>query len=572
MIETIQLVNYRCFKNVKIKFKDITIIVGKNNAGKSSLLEALRLVSLAIRKAGHTTYKELPREFKAPVREKGFRLNVEKLKVDLRGIVYYYTDETAQIIVKMVGGITIHIYANSEYVYAVLYDEEKRNVKTKARAAELNIESVDILPQIGLIKEIEKKLSNETVEADRESYLSSRHFRNEVLQFQEEYWDEFVRLAETTWEGLKIREIFLDYENDNQISLFVSDNNFPAEIGLMGSGLQMWLQIMWFLSRTKESRTVILDEPDVYMHPDLQRKLLKIIKSRYPQVIIATHSIEMISEVEARNIMMIEKRRKNMSYASDLKAVQSIIDDIGAVSNLSLTRIGNYRKCIFVEGKDLEFLSKIAEVTFPDCKETLNSIPHVSIGGFNNLSRAFGAANLFFDETKGQIQCYCILDSDYFPDDFINEQYKKAEENHLQLHIWKRKEIENYLLEPAVLYRLIKRNTESYDEFIKKLDNLADEFRDEVFDQYAEHVKKYQRSLDVGSANKIARKYLEKNWTNLEEKLALVGGKAFLKRLHKWYRDEYGVQISNIQILKSFKKSDLSKEIQDVIEVLSNEG
>lgn len=103
MIESIQLKNYRCFKDVKIKFKDVTVIVGKNNAGKSSLLEALRLVSLAIRKAEHTTYRELPPEFKVPIREKGFRLNVEKLKVDLRGIVYYYDDDIAQIIVRMVG-------------------------------------------------------------------------------------------------------------------------------------------------------------------------------------------------------------------------------------------------------------------------------------------------------------------------------------------------------------------------------------------------------------------------------------------------------------------------------------
>lgn len=435
----------------------------------------------------------------------------------------------------------------------------------------MNIESVDILPQIGLIKEIEKRLSSETVEIDRESYLSSRHFRNEVYQFKDEYWNEFVKMSEKTWEGLKIKEINLDFMNDNQISLFVSDNNFLAEIGLMGSGLQMWLQIMWFLSRTKESKTVILDEPDVYMHPDLQRKLVKIVKERYPQVIIATHSIEMISEVEPQNIMMIEKSRKRMSYASDLKAVQSIIDDIGAISNLSLTRIGNYRKCIFVEGQDLEFLSKIAAIAYPDSKESLNVIPHVAIGGFNNLNRAFGAANLFFDETNGLIKCYCILDCDYFPEDFIEEQYKKATENHLQLHIWKRKEIENYLLEPKVLYRLTVKNKESYEQFIEKLNLLAEEFKNEVFDQYAEHIKKYRKNLDISSAIKLAREYMEHNWVGLEGKLALVSGKQFLKRLHKWYKDEYGIQISNIKIIRAFSKNDLAEEVKEVIEVLLGE-
>ena len=34
MIKNIYLKNYRCFKDSKINFKDIAVIVGKNNAGK----------------------------------------------------------------------------------------------------------------------------------------------------------------------------------------------------------------------------------------------------------------------------------------------------------------------------------------------------------------------------------------------------------------------------------------------------------------------------------------------------------------------------------------------------------
>ena len=77
-----------------------------------------------------------------------------------------------------------------------------------------------------------------------------------------------------------------------------------------------------------------------------------------------------------------------MSYATDMKAVQKIVDNIGSINNLSLTRIGNARKCIFVEGDDLKILAKYADILYPKLTESINNLPHVSLGGFNNLQEA----------------------------------------------------------------------------------------------------------------------------------------------------------------------------------------
>lgn len=569
MLDSVQLKNYRCFENSNVKFKDITLIVGKNNAGKSSLLEAMRLITLAIRKATKTTYKELPVDLGAPLREKGFRLEAENLKIDLRGIVYLYENKVAKIISKFDNGCKIIIYANSAYVYAVIYDEENRNVKTKSSAQKLNIGKIGILPQIGLIKETEKILSRETVEGCKETYLSSRHFRNEVLLYKDEFWKKFVKLAEETWEGLKIEEISTSYDNDNVINLYVKDNNFLAEIGLMGSGLQMWLQIMWFLCRSENYDTVILDEPDVYMHPDLQRKLIRLVRDRYPQTIIATHSVEIITELEANNILTIDKKKRSMSYATDLKGVQKIVDDIGAINNLSLSRIGNYRKCIFVEGDDLKILAKIADKINADKSKSLLDLPHVPLGGFNNLKEAFGTSKLFYEETNGIIQCYCILDRDYFPEEQIKKKYEQAYMNSLYLHIWERKELENYLLEPHILYKVVG-GKDNYEDFIVKLEKLVDDSRIDVIDQYSQHFFEYEKSIGPGSSNKKARNYVYERWTTLESKLSLVGGKEFIKKFNSWIREEYGINSCSINKLISLSsKSDYCEEIIDVIETLT---
>ncbi len=568
MISTIQLDNYRCFEKTKIKVKQVSVFVGKNNAGKSSLIEALRLVAMAIRKCTGTQYRELPTDLGVGIRVKGFRIDVDKLKIDLRGIVYLYEEKVAKITAILDSGNKIEIYLNSSYAYAVLHDVNGNNIKTKMKAKESCIESVEILPQLGLIKENEKRLTPDTVRNDKDSYLYSRHFRNEIYQYKDEYWDEFVELAEKTWNGLRIKEVTYDYSEDGFIQMYVSDSQFFAELGLMGSGLQMWLQIMWFLSRTKGCDTIILDEPDVYMHPDLQRKLIRIIKSRYPQAIIATHSVEMMAEVDSRNIITINKKSRQMSYATDIKAVQKIVDDIGSVSNLSLSRIGSSKKCVFVEGEDLKLLAKFADIIYPEMTDSLNELPHVSLGGFNNLHEAFGTSKLFYEETGGSIRCVCILDSDYFPQDMLDEKMKLAEKNRLDLHIWRRKEIENYILEPEVLFRLTNRSWEEYPLFIQKFEEQVDQFKDDVFDQYAEHIGKY-RKIASSTANKEARQYMNRNWKKLEDKLALVSGKKMMRQINKWMVKEYKVSCSETKILSAFTAQDICEEMKEVIERLT---
>lgn len=567
MIDTIQLENYRCFEKTKIKIKQVAIFVGKNNAGKSSLIEALRLVALTIRKSVNAQYKELPLDFGVGLRIRGFKLDVEKLKIDLRGIVYLYEDKVAKIITTLDSGNKIEIYLNSFYAYAVLYDSEGNNIKSKQKALESCIERVEILPPLGLIKENEKRLTDETIKNDKDSYLYSRHFRNEIYKYKDMYWNEFIELSEKTWNGLRIKEIIYDYAEDEYIKMFVSDAQFVAELGLMGSGLQMWLQIMWFISRTKDCSTIILDEPDVYMHPDLQRRLIRIIKNRYPQVIIATHSVEIMAEVDSRNIITINKKSRQMSYATDTKAVQKIIDDIGSVSNLSLARIAGSKKCLFVEGNDLKLLSKFADILYPQMTDSINILPHVSLGGFNNLSEAFGASKLFYEETNGNINCLCILDSDYFPKDFLDVKKEIANLNKLNLHIWERKEIENYIIEPKVLFRLTLLDKAKYEQFLISFEKMVDRFKEDTFDQCAEHISKY-RKCAVSTANKEARMYIDNHWTTLEKKISIISGKKMLKEIMKWMRSKYGVSCSVNKILMAFRPDDICEEMKSVISEL----
>lgn len=570
MLKKVRFEYYRCFQDSTLNFKQLTIIVGKNNAGKSTVIEALRMIAIAGSRATVTNYIEPNSSLQLPFRTKGIRINTEKLKIDLKTIVYFYKDRNSRITASYSDNSKIVLHINKDEAFACLYDMNGNMITTKSQAyKKCDFGQISILPQIGLIKENEKILTKETTLSDRDTYLSSRHFRNELLLYKNDYFEEFCALAERTWPGLRLREISFKPFMDDFICFLVEDAGFSAELGIMGSGIQMWLQIIWFICRSRDCSTIILDEPDVYMHPDLQRKLIKFIKNKFQQVIIATHSTEILSEVEPRNIVTIDKTSKTMRYANSIKGVQIILDSIGSVQNISLIRLASSKKCLFVEGDDLKILSKFHSILYPDSDLTLETLPNASLGGWSRLDEAFGASKLFHDETEDSIKCYCILDRDYYSDEEIEKQKEKAQECFLNLHIWEKKEIENYILIPETLFRISKLKLNELSNFISSLQEMVEEFKLDTIDQISTRIYEHnRRQLALSTCNKKARRIVNSKWDTLTNRLSIISGKDMLSRINGWMKEKYKKSCSMNKILKSINPDEIEDEVKMVIDKL----
>ena len=214
------------------------------------------------------------------------------------------------------------------------------------------------------------------------STLASLHFRNQLNLLYDDDFREFKRISEDTWPGLEVRELRgHGREQGVDLELMLRNDDFVAEVGLMGHGLQMWLQTMWFLARCRVFDTVILDEPDVYMHADLQRRLIRFLRHRHPQVIVATHSVEIMSEVDAENILVVDRDRRQAQFTTDIPQVQQVVDQIGGIHNLQLARLWGARRCLFIEGNDLGLLKQLQNILFPRSADPIDAIPNLSVGG-----------------------------------------------------------------------------------------------------------------------------------------------------------------------------------------------
>lgn len=573
LLEKIKLEYFKCYLETTVSFKDLTIIVGENNAGKSCLIEALRLVSSAAQKAYRKVYREPPKGLGVMASLRGFLIDTSKLRIDLESIVYFYDKEKiATITAFFKDGSKIVIYLNDSFAFAVIYDKHKKMITNNKKAKELEIEKMlRIMPQIGTIRGQEKYLSKETVFDDKDTYLSSLHFRNEIYQWKDLYYSDFKQLAESTWDSLKITIPEFN-PTENVISLVVSDNRFSAEIGKMGSGLQLWLQIMWFISRSKDCEVIILDEPDIYMHSEMQRKILEIVRQKFSQVIIATHSLEIISRVDPEYILEINKKNKKLQFASDIASAQKIIDDIGGVSNLSLINLGRQRKCLFVEGNDIDILNKFNEILYG--KQIC--LPTFPFGGFSKISNLYGAANLFYNETSNNIKCFAIADKDYRDENVVEKICEEATKQHLKLHVWRKKEIENYLIDPQILYKLIPDSyLVQYCDFLNEFQSLVEAEKDNVFDSFATQYRvdckffKSEQQWDIATCNQKARDYMSRHWNSLDNKLSLIGGKKFLGVIRQHFQEHYKISLSNKKIIDQYTVETIPEEIKEVLEAIN---
>jgi hypothetical protein len=189
-----------------------------------------------------------------------------------------------------------------------------------------------------------------------------------------------------------------------------------------------------------------------------------------------------------------------------IKGVQRIIEELGSNHNLALVRISSSKKCLFVEGKDVKILSKLQAILNIHSQQPIDTLPCISLGGASKLNEAFDASKLFHAETQEHISCYCILDRDYFTDEYIDNNMKSAKEVHLNLHVWKKKEIENYLLIPRAIFRIVDKPESEYEIFLEKLNELIDRQKEETILKFADKLQTQDgKKKDLGLYFKEAK-------------------------------------------------------------------
>ena len=255
VLKRIAFRNYRCFESHTITLRPLTVAVGRNNAGKTTVVEGLRLLSLATARLTSSNYRSPPPGVGISYRLRGVQLRIDPASFNYETLFHGYGSPPALVTGEFASGASIEVHLGSpEFVFAACKLPGGKFARTR-HETRVHIQLIEVLPQVGPLRLREPELDGDYVRSNMSGRLAPRHFRNQ-LRYERERFRDFVELAERSWPGLRFRNNRV--EIDESLSLFVQDGDFVAEVGWMGHGLQIWLQVVWFLARIQPGSVIVL--------------------------------------------------------------------------------------------------------------------------------------------------------------------------------------------------------------------------------------------------------------------------------------------------------------------------
>lgn len=575
-ITSVDFQNYKALKRYSLSIQHMNILVGPNNAGKSTILSAFRALGVGMRqafakKASFVTYKESDRY--------GYQLSEEILPMSLENVHTDYQEVETSVTFRLSNGNKLILYfpvSGGCYLIPETNGSTVNTPKTFRREFPLQLE---IVPVLGPVEQNETFISEETVRKGLTTHRASRHFRNYWRYFPQGF-DDFSDLISKTWPGMTIEAPKQRDMLSNELVMFCYENRIMRELYWSGFGFQVWCQLLTHISRCKDATLLIIDEPEVYLHPDIQRQLLGILRYCGPDIIIATHSTEIMSEADASEILLINKQARSAERLKDIDGMQKALDSVGSVQNITLTHLARTGRVLFVEGDyDFKLLRRFAKVLGLSELATGNDITSFESGGFSYWEKIRSFAWGFKETMSKALLIGAIFDRDYWS----NEEISNIEEElkmHLEFsHIHKRKEIENYLLVPAALDKAISKAIKDrqrrsgelspeFDSVTDLLDIITSPMKIQIQAQYiakrAEYLKK-GNNIDSATLNMETMELFEEKWNNVNTRMEIVPGKEVLRQLRAAIQTQYSVSITDFRIIDEFKSSDIPTDLRELI-------
>jgi len=279
----------------------------------------------------------------------GHQIENARLSVPIENIVHNYDSTAAEIQVKASNQNTLHIRLHPEQkAQAALVAENTLPATPKQfqRAFPLDLVCV---PTLAPLETDEQYVTDETVNRNTGTRLAYRNFRNYWYRQSPEKFQEFRALVREAWPGVDIERPQLDRRPDAYVTMFYTENRIAREVEWSGFGFQIWMQIVTHMLNCEKSSIFVLDEADVYLHPDLQKRLLRIVRGHFQQFLIATHSAEIINESSMSDVVSISGVNKSAKRINSDQHYRRLLQYIGSSENAELARLNRARRIIFLK-------------------------------------------------------------------------------------------------------------------------------------------------------------------------------------------------------------------------------
>ena len=257
----------------------------------------------------------------------------------------------------------------------------------------------------------------------------------------------------------------------------------------IASGTKEILHLITLLHTTPDGRLLLIEEPEIHLHPDAVHKFLylveKISGENHKQVLITTHSSVLLDAIPFDKVFIVlkESGKTTVEQLKGQQAVEKMLSQAGVSKSwLLLSKMPLF--LLIVEGRDdnkiwrqflqktgIDLITNKVSVASPGNSEDKN-------GGYKEAIKL----GIFIQRLRIPTPFMIVLDSDGESRRAEKEkELKQARFSIEEYHILDEKEIESYLLDPVGISGVTTKNVNEVEEAMRNSKRGGKEKLDDVF-------------------------------------------------------------------------------------------
>lgn len=556
MIDEISVLRFKAIEKLTLPLERINLLIGANNSGKSSVLQAIQFAISAAQTMKH--------------------LNAEWRKGEMR--LSFGSDQLVYSPLREIASLRHNrLFAESYLGFEVSFTKKNNSASNAAIPTQTTTISVDkgrgqniacrmtgpelgklftplsqpfsvFVPGLAGIPISEELKSEVLVRRAAARGDSNSVFRNILwlLHQNQPQWTKFMADFRKVFPDLAISVSF-KIDRDEYINCVLFKSYMSLPIDAAGTGVLQAIQILAYVHLYRP-KLLILDEPDAHLHPNNQRRLIRLIcnlaaESNF-QVILSSHSRHMLDELDdtSRKHWIRNGARVDDTEYDGIAA----LFDLGALDRGDQLRAGKVKGIIFTEDEDTLPLRQLLKASDLNLEE-IEIWPYK---GCSNVDTAL-ALTRFILKHAAKVHVLVHRDRDYHTDEEIKEYRESIEGScpNVAVFITDGTDTESYFLNVDHICTILpKLKKEQAETFIQR---ATDDVAEESLKCYinsrqqidSRRCKREGIQVNLGDLSVNCTKDFSKRGTQLRH------GKKVLKRLRHLFQTE--LKISQIPFQSS---------------------
>lgn len=374
MLERISIKNFKQIETqVDVTLNNINIIIGSNNAGKSTLMQAIQFMTSVCQSV----------EYLRNTTVSGEELIYTPIK-DIYALAYNW------VLTQTTGFQIGFFFSTNEEVVMDVFKGKNKNISIRFDNVTL-LESSTVegmlnntttpfsmyVPGLAGINPSEHYITPSIVRKAVAKGNANNYFRNILFQLSKEpdewhlfmvHFQQFFADYTLSIEFNPIRDEFIEVSLNKEGS-----NKLPIDCA--GAGMIQTIQILSYIHLYKP-KILLLDEPDSHLHPNNQKLLMNVIESiaqNGVRVIVATHSRHIVDNALLMdNVNLIWAKEGSFEVVEQARIpIMKIFSDIGAIDGMDRLMLPDKKCLILTEDSDTKAIKAILQASSFNLEETV---------------------------------------------------------------------------------------------------------------------------------------------------------------------------------------------------------